>query len=149
MLKNDAFKSINGVSCHAPSCSWFRTDHSYASSRPYAFFINRLCRVVSKTGKLHAAICQIPCTAPNSNVKGTSESERSDLKVKPCAVARSMELFSGMASKLNTPFSMTIFIYLFISLLHRTSQRKAILKGEGELYVEKSFSVCVTVHVLL
>ena len=39
--------------------------------------------------------------------------------------------------------------YLFISLLHRTSQRKAIIKGEGELDVEKSFSVCVNVHVLL
>ena len=28
-----------------------------------------------------------------------------------------------------------LFIYLFISLLHRTSQRKAIIKGEGELDV--------------
>ena len=37
----------------------------------------------------------------------------------------------------------------FISLLHHTSQRKAIIKGEGELDVEKSFSVCVNVHVLL
>ena len=40
-------------------------------------------------------------------------------------------------------------IYLFISLLHRPSQRKAIIKGEGELDVDKSFSVCVNVHVLL
>ena len=34
---------------------------------------------------------------------------------------------------------------LFISLLHRISQRKAGIKGEGELDVEKSFSVCVNV----
>ena len=43
-----------------------------------------------------------------------------------------------------------LFIYyLFISFLHRSSQRKAIIKGECELDVEKSFSVCVNVHELL
>ena len=41
------------------------------------------------------------------------------------------------------------YLFIFASLLHCTSQRKAIIKGEGELDVEKSFSVCVNVHVLL
>ena len=50
------------------------------------------------------------------------------------------------------PISLCVFyliIYLFTCLLHGTSQRKAIIKGEGELNVEKSFSVFVNVHVLL
>ena len=45
------------------------------------------------------------------------------------------------------------FIFLFVSRLHHTSQRKAVIReggeDEGKLDVEKSFSVCVNVHVLL
>ena len=47
------------------------------------------------------------------------------------------------------PALIYLFIFAAASLLHRTSQGKAIIKGEGELDVEKSFSVCVNVHVFM
>ena len=40
-----------------------------------------------------------------------------------------------LSSEICPSFLEKLFIYLFISLLHRTSQRKAIIKGEGELDV--------------
>ena len=46
--------------------------------------------------------------------------------VEPCPVMGCMQ---------RTVTGLKLFIYLFISLLHRTSQRKAIIKGEGELDV--------------
>ena len=58
--------------------------------------------------------------------------------------------FNVQKKILNRPTDPVLFLFIyFISLLHRNSQGKAIIKSEGELDVEKSFSVCVNVHVLL